>query len=308
MSDSTSARHRISLTVRRTDGGETPRVFRYTFDQEEVLVGRASGVEVRLPHTAISLVHVRLLRREGQLFARDDGSTNGTRLDGVRLVPGEPVAVTEGSRLQIGPYELLIGDAASELTGPHDTAAFARQMVLDLLGAGDGGSPCTLEVTHGPQRGARLPIAAGSPPLLIGRGASCALHLDDADVSREHLELKVQGDSVSARDLGSKNGLCVNGEHVAGERLLRDGDALRIGQTVMVFHHPVARYLADLEAEAENAAAAPVGPVAPPAPVAVPAHAEESDQPERGRFAQTLVVVAAIVFVAAAVALVYLLV
>jgi pSer/pThr/pTyr-binding forkhead associated (FHA) protein len=299
------SRPRINLTVRHTDGGETPRVFRYSFDQEEVLVGRAPGVDVRLPHAAVSLVHVRLLRRRGQLVAQDDGSTNGTRHEGVRLVAGEPVAVIDGSRLQVGPYELVIGDPVSELTGPHDTAAFARQMVLDLLGAGGGGSTCTLEVTHGPQRGARLPIPAGSPPLLIGRGASCGLHLDDADVSREHLELKVQGDSVSVRDLGSKNGLCINGERLEGERLLRDGDELRIGQTVLVFHHPLARYLADLEAEKPPAPDADPDPVEPPG--AEPPAPLAPREPDRGRFALVLVVSSALVLVAAAAALVYLL-
>jgi hypothetical protein len=66
--------------------------------------------------------------------------------------------------------------------------------------------------------------------LNVGRSASCQLVLDDALVSRRHAQITVQADSVSVRDLGSANGVFVNGERVNGDRALRPGDRILIGK------------------------------------------------------------------------------
>ncbi len=47
---------------------------------------------------------------------------------------------------------------------------------------------------------------------VIGRAASCQLSLDDPLVSRHHAQLTVEGDVVTVEDLGSRNGVKVNGE------------------------------------------------------------------------------------------------
>jgi hypothetical protein len=66
--------------------------------------------------------------------------------------------------------------------------------------------------------------------LNLGRSASCQLVLDDALVSRRHAQITVLADSVSVRDLGSANGVFVNGERVNGDRALRPGDRVLIGK------------------------------------------------------------------------------
>ena len=66
---------------------------------------------------------------------------------------------------------------------------------------------------------------------MIGRGRSAGLVLDDIDASREHFEL-VQDDRHEhwVYDLGSKNGLLVNGEP-CHERRLTDKDVIVAGHT-----------------------------------------------------------------------------
>jgi hypothetical protein len=66
--------------------------------------------------------------------------------------------------------------------------------------------------------------------LNLGRSASCQLVLDDALVSRRHAQITIQADSVTIRDLGSANGVFVNGERVDGDRVLRPGDRILIGK------------------------------------------------------------------------------
>jgi signal transduction histidine kinase len=68
----------------------------------------------------------------------------------------------------------------------------------------------------------------------IGRQRGNTIRLDDLDVSRRHAELVIGGHGVELRDLGSSNGTFVNGQQVK-QRILKSGDQLLIGDTVLVF-------------------------------------------------------------------------
>jgi hypothetical protein len=74
----------------------------------------------------------------------------------------------------------------------------------------------------------------------LGRRTSSDLPLDwDDEVSRLHAELMRKGGDWTLVDNGlSMNGSFVNGEPVRGQRRLHDGDALRLGGTVLVFRNP----------------------------------------------------------------------
>jgi hypothetical protein len=78
-------------------------------------------------------------------------------------------------------------------------------------------------------------------PVSIGRAPETALTLDwDTEVSRLHAELEVSGGQWMLVDDGlSRNGSYVNGERLAGRRRLRDGDALRFGETFVQFRAPL---------------------------------------------------------------------
>jgi hypothetical protein len=69
---------------------------------------------------------------------------------------------------------------------------------------------------------------------IIGRASSCQLSLDDPLVSRNHARLMVAADSVHLEDLGSRNGVKVNGERIQGSRALQHGDEIVIGGQEMV--------------------------------------------------------------------------
>lgn len=71
---------------------------------------------------------------------------------------------------------------------------------------------------------------------VVGRSTECQLSLDDPLVSRRHAVLKVRRDGVSVHDLGSRNGVLVNGVKINGERELAAGDKVSIGSQEMVLH------------------------------------------------------------------------
>lgn len=68
---------------------------------------------------------------------------------------------------------------------------------------------------------------------LIGRSAECQLSLDDPLVSRKHAVLAVTDDGVTVRDLGSRNGVLVNGRRIDGAAAVSDGDRITIGSQEM---------------------------------------------------------------------------
>jgi hypothetical protein len=82
--------------------------------------------------------------------------------------------------------------------------------------------------------GVRHPL--DPPGLVIGRGTDADLRINDPGVSRRHAEIRVQGGEgdtvVSAVDLGSTNGMLVDGSRVQQARL-SDGSTVKIGNTTM---------------------------------------------------------------------------
>jgi len=77
--------------------------------------------------------------------------------------------------------------------------------------------------------------ALSRPVTRIGRGSETDLRIDDPGISRNHAELRRSGGDVTIVDLGSTNGIVVNGRRVDQERL-RDGAEVRLGSTTMTFH------------------------------------------------------------------------
>lgn len=83
--------------------------------------------------------------------------------------------------------------------------------------------PATLvALTDGPN----LPL--DRPVMLVGRHAECDLQLHSGKVSRRHCIIAYVNNQTMIRDLGSTNGVRINGERVA-EGMLHDGDEVAIG-------------------------------------------------------------------------------
>ena len=71
-------------------------------------------------------------------------------------------------------------------------------------------------------------ILLDKPILLFGRHAECDVQLNSKKVSRRHCCLAQVNDYLVIRDLGSTNGVKINGQRLTEGRL-RPGDELEIG-------------------------------------------------------------------------------
>src|SRR6516225_5698174 len=78
-------------------------------DKDLVVVGRKEDCDLRLEHKSVSKMHCVLVKTDGLLLLRDLGSTNGTRVNGVRvrraaLLPNDQLTVAGYKfRVHLGP-------------------------------------------------------------------------------------------------------------------------------------------------------------------------------------------------------------
>ncbi len=71
--------------------------------------------------------------------------------------------------------------------------------------------------------------------VLFGRGDECELRTDDPLVSRQHGRFDVADEEVAVEDLGSRNGIVINGNRIAQRTTLNPGDKIRIGGQTLTF-------------------------------------------------------------------------
>jgi hypothetical protein len=88
----------------------------------------------------------------------------------------------------------------------------------------------------------RALLAVGSRRLLlppgggtVGRSRDCDVVLEDSGISRRHAEIRPTPDGWEVEDLGSTNGVLVNGLAVRGREPLRGGERIEFGSTEVVF-------------------------------------------------------------------------
>ena len=244
----------VKLVVRHPgSSGERDEVS-FEFEQARIAIGRSAGADVRLPGLTVSELHATLEVQGGQAKLRDEGSTNGTRINGVALVPTRARSLASGDLIEIGEFLITFssGPLLGVATSPERTASLARRLLQELSGTdSEAHGPPFLRITRGPDQGTLINLADPPSRLVIGRGEEAGLVLRDPDVSREHIEIVRDLDGSLARDLGSKNGLEINGKRLR-ERRLRHGDLLQLGDTSILYEDPAEQALKGLEGQPDQ--------------------------------------------------------
>lgn len=122
-----------------------------------------------------------------------------------------------------------------------------------------------LIMRSGPTPGAAFTLEGDQ--ITIGRDSTNGITINDAEISRRHARLTFQGGKYILEDLGSTNGTFVNGQRLAGPRVLKSGEVVSFGeQIVLVFE--TTNFDPGATMVSPRAAAVPSAsrPVAPPPP------------------------------------------
>ncbi len=98
---------RCTLILQSVDEGNGQTV-EQTFDHERITIGRGVGNTCVLkdPTRMVSTKHAEISVRQGVWSLCDVGSTNGTMLNGVRIVPKQEHVLHDGDQIAVGQYHL----------------------------------------------------------------------------------------------------------------------------------------------------------------------------------------------------------
>lgn len=146
------------------------------------------------------------------------------------------------------------------VSSARETADIAGQETAELVKR----SPTPERATglcilrSGEQAGRSFPL--DRPLLTLGRGAESNIVIQDASISRVHLQFTRQSDGDYVRDLCSRNGSQINGLPLKAPRLLFAGDTITLGNVRLEY-----AFVSD----AQTTPVMPISPI-PEAPLNLP--------------------------------------
>lgn len=132
---------------------------------------------------------------------------------------------------EVAPLDLSGMAAAGRAETQRRDPGFTRTTAAGPAGSAAGYG--RLVVREG--KSASYEIQLRQPVTVIGRAADAEVRLADQAVSRKHAEIRAVNGGTVVSDLKSTNGTLLNGARVTTAALV-DGDELRIGETLLVFH------------------------------------------------------------------------
>jgi pSer/pThr/pTyr-binding forkhead associated (FHA) protein len=192
-------------------------------------VGRSEVADLTLQDPLIAGIHLKFVRQSDVVVCHDVSGL-GYELNGAPGPAQAPIRV--GDVVKVGSHALqfisedgLVVEAAAP-TAPPATAGNG--------GSGSGGP--ALQALQGNDVGKSFPLEQQTQ--ILGRGVATDITIWDIRASRAHCRLDQVEGGVRLTDLHSSNGTFLNGKRMTAPHLLRPGDLIRIGSTVLKFTGP----------------------------------------------------------------------
>ena len=224
----------LGVVTRQTVGSaiSSPRAVRFGPFDLDFQTGelRRSGLKLRLQEQPFRILAL-LVQRPGNLVTRDELRQ--------ALWPGTVFVDQEhGLNIAVAKLRRVLGDPAE---APRYVETLERRgyrfaapvTVITTPGEASSeeerSSSRLVRVVWG-----RRSFALSEGVHLIGRDPSAEIWIDSPLVSRRHASITVDESSVTARDLGSRNGTSVCGERIAAPRVIGDNDVMTVGPAKLV--------------------------------------------------------------------------
>jgi predicted component of type VI protein secretion system len=164
------------------------------------------------------------------------------RRERLALVSRPHIEFRTDERLSLGEFGIearLVRDAAPAAAAPPVEPAGAGNTMI--YSTSDRHQQQLSEV-HANRAGKAIVVVDGKRMLVgaagatLGRSRECEIVVDDANVSRRHAEVRPGPQGWTIADLGSTNGVRVNGRPVADAPApLQDGDRVELGTALVTF-------------------------------------------------------------------------
>ena len=217
----------LCLTMRR---GPTPGAV-YELGADEITIGRGNKSAIVIRDNEVSREHCRLIRLAGHYELHDLVSSNGTFVNGQRVIspwllqPGMLIELGDTITLEYGPFEPVEEDTAPQIR-PVEAPLVAPPVMVTVE------AHYSLVMTKGPAVGYNYPLESKS--IAIGRDLTNDIVIQDPEVSRHHLKLHFSERGYLIEDLHSTNGTFVNAEPIYNRRCLEPNDVIKLGTMVQL--------------------------------------------------------------------------
>lgn len=158
--------------------------------------------DVMLIDGKVSRRHAQISSDNDVLSIEDLGSTNGTKVDGTKLNPGDKITLKGGETISFGGVEVKLsmpgakGGNTTQVVGSNKTAAISAPPKVEV-------PPATLV-----GEGKAFPLKKG--PNSFGRKAENDVQIADPYVSGRHGIIEIADDGLFVTDIGSTNGTMLN--------------------------------------------------------------------------------------------------
>ncbi len=231
----------------------------------EMIVGSDPAAHVVLPGENVAARHAIVVGLpDGQVSIRLVDESVDVLVNGVRM-GAQPVALLHGDKIEIAGHELLFVDerrsGSTQYVEAVDPSMLAAAKPFGQRAPTSGTGGRLVSLTDGRE------YSVSGQSLLIGRDAGCEVVITSKNISRRHAEVIATPKGYLLVD-SSTNGTFVNGERVAGQKLLARSDVIRCGDHEFRFYADVAPEPESQPAAAPQAAASP--PAATPEPATAP--------------------------------------
>ena len=172
-----------------------------------LMVGSNSNCDVIVSNKRVSRNHCQIISSNSEnLKLIDLNSTNGTFLNGIKLKPGIPYNLNLKDQVQLAGVSGILISIGSENTQSRDLEN--QKNILELFKNKD--------------------------LIIIGRDSSCDLRINDTRISRKHASIKkLSDDKFLIKDLGSLNGVYVNGSKLSGTKTISKNDNIFISKYLL---------------------------------------------------------------------------
>ena len=172
-----------------------------------LMVGSNSNCDIIVSNKRVSRNHCQIISSNSEnLKLIDLNSTNGTFLNGIKLKPGVPCNLNLKDQVQLAGVSGILISIGSENTQSRDLEN--QKNILELFKNKD--------------------------LIIVGRDSSCDLRINDTRISRKHASIKkLSDDKFLIKDLGSLNGVYVNGSKINGTKTISKKDNIFIGKYLL---------------------------------------------------------------------------
>lgn len=216
----------------------------YSFTKANVWLGREPDCDIVFDADAImvSRRHAQVKREGNDFIVEDNGSFNGTLVNDQRISTPTPIYHNDEIQLGMG-GPVLRFNAPSRVAPKGASLAGQRSVPLDQMGKAPALSEQISSKTMVANMGnmsQKISDQSAKPQLLmtlrfgnkselvIGRDDASDIKLDGLQISNRHAKITQSNSGITIEDLGSTNGVYVNGNKISRQNVSPD-DAVYIG-------------------------------------------------------------------------------